>query len=71
MEVAIGGKALRKKFGADDLSVLQDQAACSLVGKIAPAIPVITSGYPMPKSNVVNRVKRIEVRQTEWVTVAA
>ena len=33
MEVAIGGEALREQLGADDLAVLQDQAACGLVRK--------------------------------------
>ena len=31
MEVAIGGKALRKQFGADDLAIFQNQTAGSLV----------------------------------------
>ena len=33
MEVAVGGEALRQQFGADDLAVFQNQAACGLVRK--------------------------------------
>ena len=33
MEVAVGGKALRQEFGADDLAVLEDEASGGLVRK--------------------------------------